>query len=414
MTFNRTLLRKVFLLVSPLALATLPAAARAQSPAAPPQAVAPGSPMVAAPTAAPQSLCGNQPLCYEAPDFVATVTDFRTSTQGYYKIIDTTIRFQNKTNSLLTLGYANGSGNALDERGNRYGVGGGNALRGIGIVNGNSFDPKFAISPGGYGDASFELVWAPGQQVYGFTFDLNLTVDEINSFQGNQHTLGGEYPLHFQGLANGTRGAAPGMATNAATPAGSANGLLSSGAGGSAPVCGAAGTATALAGATNSTAAQNASATASSTVSSAAAAISNLGSIFGKKKAAATPAAATNTPSAAPCVPAPASQGAVATTAGVAPAAATNGATAVTPTTATPGAAVTPTAAKTVAATNAAAVKAGTPPAAAAAKPVAVAPATPAAPVKTAVKATTPPPPAKKPAPAPAKTPDPQKPQQQQ
>lgn len=89
---------------------------------------------IAAPaaSAAQNSFCGSQPLCYEANDFAATITDFRTSTAGYYRVIDVGVRFQNKTNQPLILAYVAGSGTALDDRRNRYAVGGGNALRGIG------------------------------------------------------------------------------------------------------------------------------------------------------------------------------------------------------------------------------------------------------------------------------------------
>jgi len=253
----------------------------------------------AAPAAAAQSsFCGNQPLCYEANDFTATITDFRTSNAGGYKVIDVDVRFQNKTNQPLILTYVAGSGTALDDRGNRYGVGGGNALRGIGqSYGGNNFDPKFNLRPGGFGDAQFELLWAPGQTPYGLTFELNLTVDEINTIEGNQHTMGGEFPLHYRGLANGVTGGAPGQATAFASQgqgtAASIPGL---------PPCGT--TATTLAGAANSSGVQ-VPASANNAVSNATTAFSNLGSLFGKKKAAATaPPAAANTASAAPCAPA--------------------------------------------------------------------------------------------------------------
>src|ERR1700756_534450 len=64
-----------------------------------------GAPMGAPPAPAqgqmlaqPASICGNQPLCYDTPDFVATVTDFRTSNQNGINIIDVGMRFQNKLN----------------------------------------------------------------------------------------------------------------------------------------------------------------------------------------------------------------------------------------------------------------------------------------------------------------------------
>jgi len=273
---------------------------------APAQQAAPQAPAAqqAVPGQAPAQnpgICGNQPLCYETQDFAAVVTDFRTSKSGYFGLIATTLRFVNKTNGPLILGYANGSGTAQDDSGLRYGVGGANGVRGMGLVNAPySIDAKFVLQPGGFGDARFELA-ARLTPVYGVTFELNLTVNEINALEGNQHTVGGEFPLQFQGLTNGARGTAPGavMQSGNSSLASSASGMLS-GVGGATPACGPGATATALAGATNSAAAQGAASTATSTVSSASAAISNITSIFGKKK---QPVATTNA-AATPCVPA--------------------------------------------------------------------------------------------------------------
>jgi hypothetical protein len=154
-------------------------------------------------------VCGDQKFCYETGDFAATITNFRTSVVSYYRLIDATIRFQNKTDKPLILGYANASGIAVDERGNRYGVGGPNGFRGIGLVNGANFDPRFVIAPASSSDARFELTWAPGPALVGTTFELDMTVNKINTVEGGQHTLGGEFPLTFRGLTNESAAPAP-------------------------------------------------------------------------------------------------------------------------------------------------------------------------------------------------------------
>ena len=211
---------------------------------------------------APASPCGAQPFCVDTADFVAVITSFRTSlTNSNVKVIDTTIRFQNKTNQPLILGYAINSGMATDDRGNRLVVAGPNGYRGIGAVAGTNFEPKFMIRPGSYGDAQFELLAQGWPKLVGFTHNLDITVNEINSFEGNQHTIGGEFPLHFQGLANGSAGSPPAIGAMNAMGQAAATGP-----------CGLAG-------------AQGAGGKASTTVSGAASAISNLGSLFGKKKA---------------------------------------------------------------------------------------------------------------------------------
>jgi hypothetical protein len=147
-------------------------------------------------------VCGDQKFCYETGEFAATVTNFRTSVVSYYRVIGATLRFQNKTDKPLILGYANTSGIAVDERGNRYAVGGPNGFRGIGLVNGAAFDPRFVVGPGSSSDARFELLWTPGNALVGSTFELDMTVNKINTVEGSQHTLGGEFPLTFRGLSN--------------------------------------------------------------------------------------------------------------------------------------------------------------------------------------------------------------------
>jgi hypothetical protein len=264
-------------------------------------AVAASAPAADAPAAtAPPTVCGNTPNCAESSDFAAMITNFRTSDLRGYKILDVVVRFRNKTANPLVLGYVAGSGAAVDEKGNRYSVFGGNGVRGIGQVNGNSFDPKFTLPAGGVGDAQFELAWYPGQEIYGFTFMLDLTVDEINSYQGNQHSLGGEFPFHFEGLTNGA-------SSGAALAAGVVPGASPCNKGG------AAGTAMNVAAATGSGVAQNAAGQATSTVATAATAVSGITSLFHHKKAAPQTGAQTADPCASATSPGPAVETATAT-----------------------------------------------------------------------------------------------------
>jgi hypothetical protein len=299
MQFSGSVVRNSTIVIMIFALGALGATSLAQTQTPPAQAAPQPAPTAVA--TQPPGICGSQPFCYETQDFAATVTDFRTSKQGYFGIADATIRFVNKTSNPLVLGYANGSGTALDDQGVAYGVGGANALRGMGLVNGASADPKFVLRPGGFGDARFELLTRL-PQVYGLTFELNITVNEINILEGNQHTVGSEFPLQFQGLTNGVKGTAPGAVmpgSNGAMATG-VSGLFA-GAGGAPPACGPAGTVSSIAGATNSAAAQNAANTATTTASNAASALSSITSMFGKKKQAAP---AGNAAVTTPCVPA--------------------------------------------------------------------------------------------------------------
>jgi hypothetical protein len=138
-----------------------------------------------------------------------SVVEFRVSLQGQWKVLTTTLRFRNKLNRPLALGYVLGSGGATDDRGNRYVVKDGDT-RGIGFIS-QQPDAKFVMAPGDTGDARFTLVWG-GQGIFGTTFDLDLTVREIVQVGNGQTTLGPEYPLQIVGLVDGARSAGPGVA----------------------------------------------------------------------------------------------------------------------------------------------------------------------------------------------------------
>ena len=167
-----------------------------------------GGAAASAPTAT-ASVCGGDASCTEVTAFAMSVVEFRATLQGQWKVLTTTLRFRNKLNRPLVLGYVVGSGGATDDRGNRYVVKDGD-IRGIGLITGRA-DDKFVIAPGQTGDARFTLVWG-GQGLFGSTFDLDLTVREIAQMGQGQTSLGAEYPLQIVGLVDGARSAGPGVA----------------------------------------------------------------------------------------------------------------------------------------------------------------------------------------------------------
>jgi hypothetical protein len=267
------------------------------------------------PDAAAKSPCGNQTFCYDTPDFIATVTQFRTSTDGSgNKMLDAIVHFQNKTDQVLSLGYADGSAESLDDHGNRYELNKDRGVRGMGVIAGTTPDAKFVLQPNGAGDAHFELMWNPKDQIAGATYELELSVREMSRGDDKQWALGNEILVHYDGLANGsasasgspagtTGGTAAGSEDAAKASAGPAAGSssagsafmsnLSNGATAASQPCG---TATAkAAGAAGSTGQSGAA----SAVTNTSAAITSISSLFGHK-AAAAPAAA-NSASAAPC-----------------------------------------------------------------------------------------------------------------
>ncbi len=156
--------------------------------------------------------CAGQSRCAEVASFTATITDFRTSVNGRTKVITATVRFQNRLNRPLILGYVDGSGVATDEQGNRYVLYGENAVRAMGIISRQGLDPKFVLEPGQWSDARFELIWNPsGREIIGLSFDLELAIRELNPIQGRQFRLGMEHALQFKRLGDAPA-AAPAVA----------------------------------------------------------------------------------------------------------------------------------------------------------------------------------------------------------
>jgi hypothetical protein len=143
------------------------------------------------------SVCAGHPLCAENNIFAARITDFRTSASGRQKIVTASIRFQNKLNRPLILGYVAGSGATIDDQGNR------DSVRGIGLIASGLVDPKFVLAPGASGDTRFEMVWAwSGREIFGLTFDMELTLREMAQTPSGQFRLGAEHPIRYRGLAN--------------------------------------------------------------------------------------------------------------------------------------------------------------------------------------------------------------------
>ncbi|MBE0659399.1 MAG: hypothetical protein IH602_17025 [Bryobacteraceae bacterium] len=149
------------------------------------------------------SVCAGDPLCTETNVFAARITDFRTSTTGRAKVVTASIRFENKLNRTIILGYVGGSGTTTDDQGNRYTIYSADAVRGIGLIASGRVDPKFLLAPGAFGDTRFEMTWGwSGREIFGLTFDMELTVREMAQLPSGQFRLGAEHPLRFRGLAN--------------------------------------------------------------------------------------------------------------------------------------------------------------------------------------------------------------------
>lgn len=195
-------------------------------------AIALGTLALCGPSSAASAACANAQLCSETSTFVATVTDFRTSISRSQRVVSAAVHLQNRSDRPLTLTYVSGSGVVIDDQGNRYTVDdfrNGNAVRAIGIINRNTFDPKFTLQPGESGDARFEFTWYPGKSIVGTVFQMELTVREIDTLAGGQQKPGREHALQFQQLTD-KLGGAPSAAVGTSTiPASSAGGTVVAG-----------------------------------------------------------------------------------------------------------------------------------------------------------------------------------------
>ena len=170
--------------------------------------------------AAAQGMCPGEPLCRAVPRVTATVTDFRVSpnTQGT-RPIQLAVRFTNRSQAPLVLGYVDGTAAAYDDRGHKYTLQNSRKLTGLGRIERQRFDPKFSLAPGESADARMELNFYVGRQVIvGTAFDLELGVREIDPLPGQQHRLGREHALSWQSLRHGDGGQAPAAAPGPGTP----------------------------------------------------------------------------------------------------------------------------------------------------------------------------------------------------
>ena len=198
------------------------------APAAAPTAAAPAA---AAALQRPPSVCPPGRLCDEVPSFAAAITDFKASQYDQStKAVSATVRFVNKTNRPLILGYVRNASVAINEAGNRYTIEQPANVRGIAEIAGGQFDPKFTVQPGQAADARFEFWWRwDGRAIIGQrAWDIDLTIREVNEVAPGQYRFGQEHALQFKGVTTGN------MTSTA--PAG---GALSTVAGGAAPAPGA-------------------------------------------------------------------------------------------------------------------------------------------------------------------------------
>jgi hypothetical protein len=168
------------------------------------------------------NVCAPKTICTEVREFAATISDFRVSLLDRGgRMVTATIKFQNKSNRPLVLGYVAGSAVATDDQGNRYATSTEANIRGIGVITERTFDPKFVLQPGETGDGRIEMAWRPAAagQLFGTRWALEASVRAIDPVTGNQFRLGKEFALQFRGLTAAGEAASAAGSPEAPPPA---------------------------------------------------------------------------------------------------------------------------------------------------------------------------------------------------
>jgi hypothetical protein len=149
------------------------------------------------------AVCTGKRYCQETASFAAIVRDFRPSAESNStRVVSATLKFLNKSNRPLILGYLRSAAVAIDERGNRYTLLSAESVRGMGELGGREFDPKFTLQPGQTADTRFEFVWRwNGRDIIGQkSWDIELAFREVGEVAPGQYRFGAEHALQFRGV----------------------------------------------------------------------------------------------------------------------------------------------------------------------------------------------------------------------
>lgn len=161
--------------------------------------------------------CAGLPRCASGGPFLAQVTSVVAvgTPKDRHHSLRLTVRFRNISNAPLHLGYKATSSAAIDNLGNRYAFGRpgthDTSAAGIGIIEGRSADPSFALNPGESRDAQFSVTRfnSLGQQI-GTAWVYDVVVAGLVILPSQQVRLDRDYSLHFADLSAGAIAGVPG------------------------------------------------------------------------------------------------------------------------------------------------------------------------------------------------------------
>ena len=185
----------------------------------------PSTPPPAAPVAAlPQGDgCAGRQRCYDAGLFIAEIANASSSfvnRSGRWHVVALNVRFTNRTNEPINLGYMVGSAVMLDNFGNRYVISAApDDVKGMGKVTGAAADPQFVLRPGESRAATFgQARITQANQPIGTAYAFDVSIAHLQVlYNGQQVRTVREYTMTFPDFGLNAPGAATSSVPNPQT-----------------------------------------------------------------------------------------------------------------------------------------------------------------------------------------------------
>ncbi|MFN3304780.1 MAG: hypothetical protein ACK44A_13815 [Roseateles sp.] len=165
----------------------------------------PAGPVAALPQALPAGdACQGQAHCAASGPVLARLVGATPSTRGNYHYVTMRIAFQNQGSEPLILNYKQKTGQAIDERGERYEVDTyREAVQGMPVATRQQASSQFTLAPGESRTAAFEFRRFTGKVAAGRLLTPSIAVEQYALLPSNQLQLMREHALSFGSVPAG-------------------------------------------------------------------------------------------------------------------------------------------------------------------------------------------------------------------
>ncbi|HEY0953304.1 MAG TPA: hypothetical protein VGE36_01010 [Roseateles sp.] len=176
-----------------------------QGAAAVPMPASPAAPKAAEPHAPPASdACQGLAHCATSGPVLARLVGATPSTRGNYHHVTLRIAFQNQGATPLILNYKQNTGQAIDERGERYAVDTyREAVQGMPMATRQRASSQFTLAPGESRTAAFDFRRFTGKVPAGSVLTPSIAVEQYELLPANQLQLVREHALSFGSVPAG-------------------------------------------------------------------------------------------------------------------------------------------------------------------------------------------------------------------